>query len=157
MALPSVLERLLSPRLIRFGVVGISGIVVNMAFLAVFYELMQLPHAVSSAAAIEVSIVSNFLLNNAWTFRDRNAAAGASFTIRMIRYNLVSLIGMAVQVGIALLITDALTRYLTLDEPGWTVYPAQLGGIAVAMIWNFASNFYWTWAQKAPVPSAADE
>ncbi len=148
----------MSKRLVQFGLVGVSGIFVNMAALALFYDGLDLPHVLSSAAAIEVSIVSNFLLNNAWTFRDRNADAGAGFLNRMVRYNLVSLVGMAIQLGVAVLVTNAMVDYLSLDEPSWTVYPAQLGGIAVAMIWNFASNFYWTWAQKKPaVSSVGDE
>jgi putative flippase GtrA len=52
----------------------------------------------------------------------------------------VSLIGAGIQNVLYL----SLTRY-----GGWTEFPfdtlANLIGIAVAMLWNFFSNNWWTW------------
>jgi dolichol-phosphate mannosyltransferase len=107
-------------------------------------------HALSSALAIEISIVWNFLLNNAWTFRDRNAGARAGFARRMLSYNAVSLVGLALQLVVFVGVSRALVQALTLAEPGLWKYPAQLAGIALAMGWNFFSNFHFTWAQSAP-------
>ena len=58
-------------RFLRFGLVGASGVVVNMAALIFLTEKLKINYAVSSLAAIELSILSNFALNNAWTWADR--------------------------------------------------------------------------------------
>jgi putative flippase GtrA len=35
-------------------------------------------------------------------------------------------------------------------EIGYGVYVSQLAGIAVATVWNYLANFFWTWrAEKA--------
>ena len=97
----------------------------------------------------------NFFLNNSWTFQDRNSQANSSFAARLLRYNLVSLVGLAIQLGTFVAIKAGLTSYLSLEEMGLWKYLAQTVGIGVATIWNFLSNFYWTWAQTSS-PNEAD-
>ncbi len=142
------LGRLLSPRLLRFGVVGFSGVFVNLGALWMLADRLGVPDVAASALAIEISIVWNFFLNDAWTFSDRNAQARAGYLVRMFRYNVVSLVGLLIQLGTFVAATSLVERLLALDSPGLWKYPAQLAGIAVAMGWNFVSNFYWTWAQR---------
>lgn len=143
-------KKVVRPRLLRFAAVGLSGIPVNLGMLWVFADYLGWPLWLSSPIAIEISIVWNFLLNDAWTFRDKKAGASAGFFHRAYRYNLVSLVGLAIQWGTALGTSHLIVTSLELDAPGLWKYPAQLTGIAVAMAWNFASNFYFTWAQKKP-------
>jgi putative flippase GtrA len=153
--LRALLQRFISPRFIQFAVVGFSGVFINLGALFAFADVLKFNDVLSSAVAIEISIVWNFLLNNTWTFQDRVENASTGFTLRMVRYNLVSLVGLAIQLGAYYLITRSLIRTMTLTEPGWWKYPAQLGGIALAMAWNYLSNFHWTWAQKTPTDEDA--
>lgn len=169
-----ILQRLRSPTLLRFAAVGLSGVFVNLGSLFLLADVLQLDRLVaragvdlavlgvadipSSALAIEISILWNFLLNNAWTFKHKNANARAGFFRRMVSYNVVSLVGLAIQVACFALLSALAMRLLALPEPGLWKYPAQLVGIGVAMGWNFLSNFYFTWAQeKAPEPEAEPE
>ena len=55
---------------LKFGAVGGSGVIVNLAFLAGF-RWIGFHDSLSSALAIEVSIISNFILNERWTFKER--------------------------------------------------------------------------------------
>lgn len=146
-------SKFLSPRVIRFGVVGLSGVVVNLGMLHLLYDVLGMHRMSASAWAIEVSIISNFLLNNAWTFKDKNEQAKASFFMRWARYNLVSLVGLVIQLGVFEGCNRLVMHALELTEPGYWVYPAQLCGIAIAMSFNFFSNFYWTWAQNRATPA----
>jgi putative flippase GtrA len=146
-----LLERLLSPRVWRFAAVGFSGVFVNLGVLYLFADVLSVGDVLSSAIAIEVSIIWNFILNNAWTFRDKNELARGGFISRLLRYNLVSLVGLGIQLVTFILLTSASVRFLVLDEPGIWKYPSQLAGIGIAMAWNFLSNFFWTWAQDDPV------
>ncbi len=120
---------------------------VNLGALWLLADVVQLPELASSALAVEASIVSNFLLNDVFTFRDRRARARAGFTERLVRYNLVSLVGLAIQVG-----TFALARFVAVhglhrEALGGLKFLAQMGGIALATAWNFAGNLRFTWTQ----------
>lgn len=146
---------------------GFSGVFVNLGGLYVFADVLDWPDIVSSAAAVEVSIIWNFLLNNAWTFKDKNQGAKLGFFRRMGWYNVVSLVGMGVQlvcfVGMkAFFLSDSFQGWVSwlpeaINDPEMWKYPAQLVGIAVAMAWNFLSNFYFTWAQEKSGPDAAED
>lgn len=151
-----------SSRFVKFALVGVSGVFVNLGMLYVFADRLDWPELVSSAAAIEVSILWNFLLNNAFTFRDKNAGAKAGFVERLVRYNLVALVGLGLQLATFWALTAWVVRAQGLDEPGLYRYPAQLAGIALGMGWNFLTNFFWTWRQRPAdaqpaAPAAAED
>ena len=146
----ALIKKAAHPRLLRFGMVGLSGVPVNLGMLWLFSDNLGWPLALASPLAIEISIIWNFLLNDTWTFSDRKADASAHFFKRMYRYNVVSLVGLAIQVGAAFAMNQVFMKTFELTEPGIWKYPAQMVGIAVAMSWNFLSNFYFTWAQKKP-------
>jgi dolichol-phosphate mannosyltransferase len=84
-------------RPLRFGVVGLSGIVVNSAILWALVRELHLAVMLGSVLATEAAILSNFMLNDRWTFR---GARDRSFTQRLLRFNGVALGGMAITAGI---------------------------------------------------------
>lgn len=162
---------------LKFGAVGGSGVIVNLAFLAGFREL-GCSDSLASAMAIEVSILSNFMLNERWTFRDRLSSheyVQGALIKRAARFQLVSLIG-AIAQWVTFLIGNVAWAYLGLSEDpnadpwtsyapllinsGWQamvmtppkvgnwIYLSQLIGIAVATVWNFLVNYYWTWGER---------
>lgn len=61
-----------STRFIRFGLVGLSGVFVDMALLYLLSDpsTLGLPLTRSKIIAAEVAIINNFLLNDRWTFAD---------------------------------------------------------------------------------------
>jgi putative flippase GtrA len=160
-----LLRTLFRGRFAKFAAVGMSGVVVNLGVLWLFASLLGVREVVASAIAIEVSIVWNFLLNNAVTYRDRNVYAQADVGGRLLRYNVVSLAGLAIQLGTFVLLRLLVTRGLHRDALGSLRYPAQCAGIALATAWNFTVNLRFTWRQepdaeragprRAPVARAA--
>ena len=147
----------MSPRILRFAAVGFSGVFINLGGLWLFADVFSLPDELSLSLAIEISIIWNFFLNNAWTFQDRNVQAEKSLGMRMARYNLVSLVGMGIQVGTFSLVKLAIQAQFDLQDIGIWKYFATCIGIGIATIWNFLSNFYWTWAQTSSPNSAEPE
>jgi dolichol-phosphate mannosyltransferase len=144
--------------------VGASGVVVNLGCLYLFLAA-EIQSNIASALAIEISIISNFLLNYSWTFGDRNRD-GRSFLSRSARFHLVSLGGGILQLAtfIALnavwtslyLPDSAITgsglveRWITNPpDVGRWAYVSQLAGIAIATLWNYLCNFYWTWGDAS--------
>jgi dolichol-phosphate mannosyltransferase len=168
--LPGPLKPLASARFAKFCAVGASGVVVNMGCLALFADLLGAQANLAAALSIEISINMNFLINELWTFRDRRGAAGG-VPRRWARFHAVSFVGAALQwsafVALNALIAsiagvDAAARHgaptgilaAIYDPPdvGRWMYASQLAGIAVATLWNFTANFFWTWKREKGAP-----
>lgn len=62
-------------RAAKFGMVGLSGVAVNMLVLWLLKEQTRAPLWLASACAIESSLLNNFFWNYYWTFGDRQAAS----------------------------------------------------------------------------------
>ena len=115
--------------LLRFGVVGAIGTVVNLGVLELLHGQLGYGFTRSSAIATEVAIIGNYLGNELWTFHHRKVSLR-----RMLQFNGTMLVGAAVQVAAATLFERFLPYLL-----------AQVIGIAIGSGLNFAFNFGWTW------------
>ena len=115
----------------KFSVVGISGFIVNQGILALLTEWLHMRVAFAGIIAIELSILSNFLLNNFWTWRDKR---DQPVSIRFIKYHLVTLISGGLNYIVL----------LTLTYMGMHPLIANLFGIALGTIVNFFLNHFWT-------------
>ena len=122
---------------IKFSLTGLSGVIVN---LGSFHLLLQLGlhRYLASPIAIELSIISNFLVNNYWTFADRELGEGKR--IRGLKFNVVSLLALGVSYGSFLI--------LSLLLPG--AAPVWLQGLAIvpAVLVNYFLNSYWTFRES---------
>lgn len=123
-------------RFLKFCLVGASGVLVNEGLLWILKSFAGLPLALSSATSIETSIVSNFVLNDFFTFHDRRAPGIRLFIGRLGKFNLVSLAGLGINLGTLLILTNVFNLHYLLSN---------LAGIAIAMLWNYLGNLGWTW------------
>lgn len=57
-------------RFVRFGLVGLSGVLVDMTILYLLHTTLGLPLTRSKLVAAEIAIVNNFVWNDACTFAD---------------------------------------------------------------------------------------
>ncbi|MFQ6129253.1 MAG: glycosyltransferase [Candidatus Hadarchaeaceae archaeon] len=124
-----------SSRLLKFCLVGASGVVVNLGLLWILTEIAGLFYLVSAAFSIETSILSNFVLNELWTFRDRTRST-SGIPKRASKFNLIGIVGFVIN----LVIIGALTELL-----GMHYMISALFGIAGAMLWNYVMSAMWTW------------
>ena len=129
-------------RLLQFGAVGFSGVLVNLAFVWAGQALFaaaapDLRDALSSALGIVVSVLTNFLLNDLWTWRDRDK--GGSWLARLARYGLVSAAAGVLQFGCAMGLR------LLLDA---NLYLAQAAGIGLGTAVNYVINNLWTFRDR---------
>ena len=125
-------------RLARFCVVGVSGVGVNMGLLILLTEAFGIPYVVSSVAAIEMSILSNFALNNIWTWSDRRTTP---LRQRLIKYHAVA--------GVTAMTANwSLIVFLT-KVVGLDYRLSNLIGIAFGVLLNFALNHVWTFGRHA--------
>lgn len=127
-------------RIGRFIAVGASGVVVNaIAFLIL--EALGLEYHVALLLAIEASILSNFALNDRYTFNDRRQGA---YVTRMGLFNLVSLTSAAIQF---------LTVALLVDFMGMPHFAAIGVGILAGLIPNYIGNSRLTYTKQRPKAS----
>ena len=122
--------------LIKFLMVGASGVVVNLSMFSLFTYL-GISKFIASPLAIEASIIWNFLLNNAWTFRRREVSS--SFRARGLKFNIVSLLSLSISYSTFLVLT------LNFEDGSPLLF--QAAGIIPATIVNYLTNSYWTFKE----------
>jgi putative flippase GtrA len=136
----------LGGRAARFAAVGLSGVAVNLGALHLLAGVLGVREILSSALAIEASILWNFVFHDAVTFRDRRGATRAGPLGRLARYHAVSAVGAAVQLGTFVLAALALSRAAGRTDLGAFRYAAQGAGIAAAFVWSFGGSMRFAWA-----------
>jgi len=123
-------------KIVRFGLVGFSGIFVNMGLLYALTEIAGLYYLVSAAIAIELSIVNNFIWNDVWTFKSAGDLRFERKVQRFASFQAVSVGGLAI---------NMVVLYLLADIAGVYYLVANLAGILIAFAWNYGVNRHYTW------------
>ncbi len=123
-------------KVLKFGAVGASGILVNTGLLYFFTDVAGLYYVLSSAIAVETSIISNFCLNELWTFIERGKEGLKHLFKRFLKFNTVSLTGMLGNIAILYLLTEFAGIYYLVSN---------LIAIMVVFAWNYLVNVRWTW------------
>lgn len=123
----------------KFLVVGASGVLVNLGLFTLLLEA-GLDKFIASPIAIEASVVSNFLLNNYWTFRERKTKQRVR--VKGLKFNAVSLLALALSYGTFVVLSHAF--------PAWPPQLHQFIGIVPATGVNYLLNSYWTFRREEP-------
>lgn len=130
---PAVRVLNLAQRLQKFIVVGAVGLATQQVLVFVFHELLKWHTRPSLVAAIAVSMVVTFTLNEYWTWHDRGKGHVLG---RMAYYVPVNTIGLLINLEVAVMINSHGNVHLQI---------ASLIGAGVAAIWNFGANNLLTW------------
>ncbi|HWO17057.1 MAG TPA: GtrA family protein [Solirubrobacterales bacterium] len=120
-------------QLLKFGVVGGSGYLVNLAVFAVLSPGLGLHYAVAAVGAFCVAVTNNFLWNRHWTFGAGDGSAG----FQAVRFFAVSIASLAINLAVL----ETLIAGAEMGE-----LSAQAIAVAVAMPFNFLGNRLWTFA-----------
>ncbi len=127
-------------RFLSFGLVGLSGVFVDMVILYLLSDASTLHLGLtrSKIIASEIAVINNFLWNDLWTFRDISSqqTGGQKRVKRFLKFNLICLFG----IGLNLIILNLLYNYLHINK-----YFANLMAIAIVTIWNFWFNLKLSW------------
>jgi dolichol-phosphate mannosyltransferase len=127
-------------RFIQFGLVGLSGVAVDMTMFYLLSDPAALGWGLtrSKLLAAEVAIVNNFLWNDRWTFGDiaSQQQGWRKRCRRFAKFNLVCLMG---------LILNVLILNFLFNRLGVNRYGANLIAIALVTLWNFWLNLKLSW------------
>lgn len=120
-------------QLAKFGIVGGSGYLINLAVFQLLVANFGVHHAIAAIGAFCVAVTNNFLWNRYWTFDP----GGGPAHFQAARFFAVSLASLALNLGVleALVAGDAVGELA-----------AQAIAVAVAMPFNFLGNKLWTFA-----------
>lgn len=134
-----------SKTFIKFGMVGVTGTVVDFLFYSLFISRFGLLPGIAKLFSGECGVINNFTWNNFWTFRHRRTKT--SVPVRFLIFNLVSAGGILMG---SLIVSYLHSRYgngeipvLGLQVSFTTFY--FLATLPPVMIWNFFVNHYVTW------------
>jgi dolichol-phosphate mannosyltransferase len=123
-------------QLVRFGLVGGVGFIVNLAVYALFVHPVGVDYRVASVIAWLVAVVNNFVLNRHWTFDARDGRAH----FQALRFLAVSLVAEAFSL---LLLT------LFVEGVGIAKVGAQALAVAGSMPLNFLGNKLWSFRPES--------
>ncbi|MDP1633956.1 MAG: GtrA family protein [Gallionellaceae bacterium] len=147
MHLASFLRRIFSKRFLKFGTVGVSGIVVNQGVLYVMQEHVfhvsgaagqvdWLQLNLSLVAAIFLATLNNFYWNRLWTWKDRVELHHRPWPVQFGQYT--------VSCGLSIALQFVFTNLLA---PHVYYLIANLIAIGVTSVLNFLLNDIWTFGR----------
>jgi dolichol-phosphate mannosyltransferase len=126
-------------RFARFGLVGLSGLVVNTVLLAFLTDVVGLFYVVSAVIATQGSTLWNFCFTELWVFRGRDHRR--SWSARMGLFFLMNNAALALRGPLLVLFTSGLGIHYALSN--------VLSLLALTLV-RFAVADTWIWAKAGP-------
>lgn len=126
-----------SLRFLLFALVGGFGLLVHMATLDLVLMAGARSFATAQTAAAVVAMTSNFLLNNALTYRDQRLK-GLALLRGLFVFYVVCAVGLLANVGVAFSIYD--------QGQNWWI--AGVSGALMGVVWNYAVSSLFVWRRR---------
>ena len=121
-------------QLLRFGTVGGSGYVVNLAVFTLAVHAFDRGYILAATVAFLVAVTNNFLLNRHWTFDARAGHAG----FQAARFFTVSVCAFLLNLAVLGLLVAGV---------GLPEVPAQALAIVAATPLSFVGNKLWSFSR----------
>lgn len=128
---------IISSRMLLFGLVGLSGVVVHLTILRLLL-LDGLAFPASQATAMLAAVFSNYTLNNGLTYRDRRRR-GVRFLTGLMLFSAFCSIGVLAGTGVSSLFYK--------QQPQWWL--AGLAGAVIGAGWNYITSSMVTWRRAS--------
>jgi len=121
---------LLNGRMLKYGIVGFTGIGVNLATMALFLTIGVGRGWVPSAIASVVSTSCNFIFHNCWTFSDRQHQ-GLRLVRGFLSFALISTIGVVITTEFYVIFTRFASHFAIVNS--------HLGKLGIPLTCQFAA------------------
>ena len=118
-------------RLIKFCVVGFSGMLVDFFFTWLCKEKFKWNKYISNSIGFILAATNNYVWNRIWTFQSQNMEVAREY----ISFIVISLIGLGL---------NNLIIYLVHEKLHWNFYLSKIIAIGCVTIWNFSLNYVFT-------------
>lgn len=120
----------------KFNLVGAVGMGVQLGALAILNHLAPAHYMMTSAAALEITLVHNFIWHQHYTWRDRRD--NASIPAQLIRFHLSN--------GLVSIAGNLMLMRVLVGEAHVPVLAANCAAILCCSIANFALGHNWAFA-----------
>ncbi|HEV2392150.1 MAG TPA: GtrA family protein [Verrucomicrobiae bacterium] len=136
---------------VKFCIVGGSGVVVDMGMLHLLARQMQWNLSLSKSCSAETAMLTNFVLNEVWTFRGFaiNLGRRSGVLLRMVKFQTICGVGIGFAVALLNLFYSRL---------GLNLSASNLLAIMLVTLWNFWMNALFNWgvaAKQQPVAASS--
>ncbi|MCL4208653.1 glycosyltransferase [Patescibacteria group bacterium] len=153
------IDEILNNRIFKFAFVGGVGTLVQLLSLTIIRQILPdfsllflTSFLLATLLSIECAIISNFVLNNLWTFSDRKLEA-SQVPSKFIQFNLASVGSILIQLVINSLgeFIFGLRHLFTLPIIGMKIDTGLIFaviGIFIGLFWNFFAYNKFIWKKK---------
>lgn len=131
-----LLGRIFPLRFLLFSIVGFSGIFIHFFSLWLIYSFTNTEFILSQILATVIAMTSNYILNNAYTYRD-TMLKGFDFIRGLSSFYLACALGAVINISLA----DGLVS----NGIAWWI--AGVSGAIAGAVWNYAVTAIFTWKQ----------
>ena len=118
-------------RLIKFCVVGCSGMIVDFFFTWLCKEKLKWNKYISNSIGFILAATNNYVWNRIWTFQSQNLEVAREY----MSFFVISLIGLGL---------NNLIIYLVHEKLHFNFYLSKIIAIGCVTLWNFSLNYVFT-------------
>ena len=132
-------------KFLKFGIVGGVGFVINTVGARLFKNILITPtsnisllNGLSNALAAEISIISNFIFNNLWTFAQEKITSVGQLFSKFFTFNLSSVItGIVIPSIVIAILTAFFGDHLFIFQV------IAIFGLTIPLNWFVYNKFIW--------------
>lgn len=118
----------------KFGLVGLSGVVVDFGITWIGKERLRLHKYLANSLGFTAATISNYFLNKFWTFK---SVGHDALFLEFSKFFGIALAG---------LLINNLILFLLHEKLKFNFYLAKVFAIAIVAIWNFMGNYIYTFS-----------
>jgi len=120
----------------RFVAVGTVAAGVQMVLLWLLVDYADVYYLLGAVIAIEITIVFQYVLNNAWTFQSAKNTGRREFFVGLCKTNVVRGSAIPIQIGILYVLVDRVAVFYLV---------ANAVAILLSGIYRYVLDARWTW------------
>ena len=126
-------------RFVKFALVGMIGMVVDLSVLTICREWLGLSLSISVFLGFSLAVISNFTWNRLWTFPEsRERPIGG----QLAQFFIINAIGLGINEVVVLGLHPVFSQFL--PDPA-AYMAAKVIAIGIVLFWNYFVNRRWTY------------
>ncbi len=122
-------------KIIKFGLVGFTGIIIDFAITFLLKEKIKIQKYVANSIGFIVAATNNYFLNRIWTFNSHDPLIVLQYT----KFIIISLTGLGINNLVIWLLNDKILKI--------NFYFAKVVAIIIVFFWNFTLNYLYTFSK----------
>jgi putative flippase GtrA len=122
-----MISQFFSSAIIKYGCVGLSGMLIDFSATWLLKEKMRVHQYLSNTIGFALAVINNYILNKYWTF----STTAPNNSNQFILFLIVALVG---------LVINNLSLHLLLKKYKYNFYFLKLIVIFIVFLWNFILN-----------------